>query len=108
MLNSFFGKICEDFWKRIDFKLVYQYGKFIKEILKLFFKGFCIFFDNLVGIEYVKVRFYFNKVINIGFCILDMLKIIIYDFYYSYMKKKYLGFKLKLLWMDIDSFGYFI
>lgn len=61
-----------------------------------------------MGIEYVKVRFYFNKVFYIGFCILDMLKIIIYDFYYNYMKKKYLGFKFKLLWMDIDSFGYFI
>lgn len=108
MLNSFFGKTCEDLRKRIDFKLVHQHGKFIKEISKSSFKGFRIFSDNLVGIEHAKVRLHLNKAIYTGFCILDMSKTIIYDFHYSHMKKKYPGSKLKLLWTDIESLGYLI
>lgn len=108
MPNSFFGKTSEDLRKRIDFKLVHQHEKFIKEISKSSFKGFRIFSDNLVGIEHAKVRLHLNKPIYTGFCILDMSKTIIYDFHYNHMKKKYPGAKLKLLWTDTDSLGYLI
>ncbi|KAK3107584.1 hypothetical protein FSP39_017789 [Pinctada imbricata] len=106
--NSFFGKTCEDLRKRINFKLVHNEKKFLKEVAKSSFKGFTIFSDDLVGMEHTKVRLHFNKPIYTGFCVLDISKTILYHFHYFEMKRKYPGTRLKLLWTDTDSLGYLI
>jgi len=43
-----------------------------------------------------------NKPISVSFTILDISKLIMYRFYYDYLKPKY-GDKCKLLFTDTDS-----
>ena len=44
-----------------------------------------------------------NKAVYLGQAILDISKILMYQFWYDYLKPKY-GDKLKLCYMDTDSF----
>ena len=44
-----------------------------------------------------------NKPIYLGLCILEISKIIMYEFWYDYVKNKY-GNKARLCYMDTDSF----
>ena len=44
-----------------------------------------------------------NKPIHLGLSILDISKILMYEFWYDYMKPKY-GNDVKLYYMDTDSF----
>ena len=58
--------------------------------------------ENLSIIEMKKVKVKMNKPIYLGLSILEISKIIIYEFWYDYMKKKY-GDMVKLCYMDTDS-----
>ena len=49
-----------------------------------------------------KIKVVINKPVYLGQAILDLSKIIMYEFYYDYMKPKY-GENLKLFYMDTDS-----
>ena len=50
-----------------------------------------------------KMRVKMNKPIYLGLSILDISKILMYEFWHDYMKPKY-GNKAKLCYMDTDSF----
>ena len=53
-----------------------------------------------------KIKVVMNKPIYLGQAILDLSKIIMYEFHYDYMKQKYNNDKLQLCYMDIDSLVY--
>ena len=44
-----------------------------------------------------------NKPVYLGQAILDLSKMLMYEFHYGYMRPKY-GSKVKLCYMDTDSF----
>ena len=46
-----------------------------------------------------------NKPVYLGQAILDLSKMLMYEFHYDYMRPKY-GSKVKLSYMDTDSFVY--
>ena len=48
-----------------------------------------------------------NKAVYLGLSILDLSKILMYEFWYDYVKPKY-GEKAKLCYMDTDSFIVYI
>ena len=52
-----------------------------------------------------KIKVVMNKPVYLGQAILDLSKIIMYEFHYNYMKPKY-GENLKLCYMDTDSLIY--
>ena len=52
-----------------------------------------------------KVKVVMNKPVYLGQAILDLSKIIMYEFHYDYMLPKY-GDNIKLCYMDTDSFIY--
>ena len=58
---------------------------------------------DLSIIEMNKTRVKMNKPIYLGLSILDISKILMYEFWYDYMKPKY-GNDVKLCYMDPDSF----
>jgi hypothetical protein len=52
-----------------------------------------------------KTQIVYNKPIYLGKCIIDISKILMYEFHYKYMKPKY-GDNLELLFTDTDSLCY--
>ena len=58
-----------------------------------------------MGWEMGKIKVVMNKPVYLGQAILDLSKIIIYEFHYDYMKPKY-GDDLQLCYMDTDSLVY--
>ena len=55
-----------------------------------------------------KIKVVMNKSVYLGQAILDLSKIVMYEFHYDYMKKKYDSDKLQLCYMDMDSLVYSI
>ena len=105
MNNSVFGKTMENLRNRVDVKLVNTKEKLRKLVAKPNFKSRKIFNENLVSVHMSKTSLLMNKPIYLGMCILDLSKIIMYDFHYNYIKSKYAD-KAKLLFTDTDSLMY--
>ena len=55
-----------------------------------------------------KIKVVMNKPVYLGQAILDLSKLIMYEFHYDCMLPKYKGHDLKLCYMDTDSFVYSI
>ena len=53
--------------------------------------------------EMKKVEVKMNKLVYLGQAILDISKIIMYEFWYNYINLKY-GDKVRLCYVDTDSF----
>ena len=58
-----------------------------------------------MGCEMGKIKVVMNKPVYLGQAILDLSKIVMYEFYYDYMVPKY-GDRLKLCYMDTGSLVY--
>ena len=59
-----------------------------------------------MGCEMGKINVVMNKPVYLGQVILDLSKIVMYEFHYDYMVPKYGLEKLKLCYMDMDSLVY--
>ena len=69
------------------------------------FKSGIQFDENLMGCEMGRIKVKMNKPVYLGQAILDLSKIITYEFHYDYMKPKFKD--LQLCYMDTDSLGVF-
>ena len=106
MNNSVFGKTMENLRNRVDVRLVNTKEKLRKLVAKPNLKSPPkIYSENLVSVHMRKTSLLMNKPIYLGMCILDLSKIIMYDFHYNYIKSKYAD-KAKLLFTDTDSLMY--
>ena len=61
----------------------------------------------MLAIEMKKTEILMNKPVYLGLSILALSKILMYEFWYDYVKLKY-GEKAKLCYMDTDSFIVYI
>ena len=103
MNNSVFGKTMENIRKRRDIKLVTTDKKRSKLISEPNFHAMNLISENLSIIEMKKTKIKMNKPIYLGLSILEISKILMYEFCYDYMKPKY-NDNVRLCYMDTDSF----
>ena len=105
MNNSVFGKTMENIRKHRNIKLVTNREAYLKLVMKPNFKSGIRFGENLMDCEMGKIKVVMNKPAYLGQAILDLSKIVMYEFHYNYMAPKY-GKKLDLCYMDTDSLIY--
>ena len=107
MNNSVFGKTMENIRNHKDMKLTTNETDYKKLVMKPNFKSGRKFSENLMGVEMGKVKIKMNKPVYLGQAILDLSKMVMYEFHYDFVKPRY-GEKAKLCYMDTDSFVYHI
>ena len=105
MNNSIFGKTMENVRGRKNIELVHTEKRMKKVAAKPNFASFTIFNKDLVAAHCLKTTIELNKPIFVGFAILDLSKILMYDFHYGYIKQKY-GNNAQLCFTDTDSLLY--
>ena len=103
MNNSVFGKTMENVRKHRDIRLLTTNKKRYKLVSEPVYQETKWFSKNFLATETKKIKVKTNKPIYVGFSILDLSKIIMYEFWYDYIKPKY-GKKAKLCHMDTDRF----
>ena len=107
MNNSVFGKTMENVRKHEDIKLVTTEDKRSKLVSELNYHPTKHFSENLLAIEMKKTKVMINKPVYLGMSILDISKMLIYQFWYDNIKPKYRD-RAKLCYMDTDSFIIYI
>ena len=105
MNNCVFGKTMENLRKRVDVRLVIDEKKLLKIAAKPTYVSSKIFNENLVAVHKIKETLTLNRPAYDGMCILDLSKVLMYDFHYNYIKDKY-GDTAKLLFTETDSLTY--
>ena len=80
---------------------------FLKEASKPSFYGnVCKYSESLLSLQHVQTEVTLNKPIQIGQAILDISKVLMFDFHYDVMMPRYGHQRLKLLMTDTDSLYY--
>ena len=105
MNNSVFRKTMENIRKHRNIKLITTEEKYLKTVMKPNFKSGVLFRESLMECEMGKVKV-MKKPVYLGQVILDLSKIMTYEFHYDYMKPKYDVENLKLCYMDTDYLVY--
>ena len=103
MNNSVFGKTVENIRKHRDIKLVTTDKKKSKLVSEPNYHTINLISEDLSIIQMKKTKVKMNKPIYLGLSILEISKILMYEFWYDYMKPKYDN-NVKLCYMDTDSF----
>ena len=108
MNNSFYGKTIENIRKRLNLDLIDK-----SDIHKILNRQSKLSFDDKIA-EYEKFNLYsFNKEtvkltkpIYAGFCVLELSKLLMYEWYYDKMQPYFGEDNLELHYLDTDSFRF--
>ena len=106
MNNSVFGITMENNRKHRNIKLVTNKDKYLRMVMKPDFKSGVLFGENLMGCEMGRTTVVMKKSVYLSQAILDLSKIVTYEFHYDYTKPKFKDFQL--CYMDTDSLVYHI
>ena len=90
----------ENLRNRIYVKLVNNEEDYLKCTAKSRYMSHQIFYNNLVAVRKSKVALKLNKPAYIEMCILELSKVLMYEFHYYYIKNKYDN-KSKLLMAEL-------
>ena len=100
--NSVFGKTMEDVRRRRDIHLVTNDYDCRKICSRPTFKNGVKFTETFSALETTKYETTFNKPIYVGFSVLELSKLLMYEMYYDVLQPFYPT--IELLYMDTDSF----
>ena len=103
MNNSVFGKTLENIRKHRDIKLVTTNERRSKLVSEPNDHTINYISEYLSITEMNKTKVKMNKSVYLGLPILEISKILMYEFWWDYMKPKY-NDNVKLCYMDTDSF----
>ena len=95
----------ENLRNRIDVRLVSSKKRLFKMNIKTKLYITKIFDNDLVGIRKNKVTLTLIKPAYVEMCVLDLSKVLMYDFHYDCIKNKY-GSNSRLLFTDFESLMY--
>ena len=104
MNNAFFGKTVENARERVNSEIIPHTNndQIIKRQSKLSIKGISMQYNDFSLYKYDKEKTVFDKPIYLGFTVLDLSILLMYEFDYHKLQPYYKN-KLKLLYMDTDS-----
>ena len=109
MSNSVFGKTQENWRKRVQIELITDVGILRKRFAK---RNLCRgnpITDYLTVIQCTVATLTVNRRIYVGFSVLDLSKLHMYNLHYNYICVKYPHHgQLRLLFTDTDSLNYAI
>ena len=103
MNNSVYGKIVENLRKRIKIRAVKNSQDFIKYTSRPTRVNWKVFENIVAAIHGKKISLTLNKLIYVGFTVLERNKWEMYNFHYNFMIRK---FNIRLLFTDTDSLFY--
>ena len=105
--NSVFRKCCEQVLNRVDVRLVSEREKALRLVVKATYKQHTIYDESLVGIHMRLSKVKLDKPSYVGVAILDISKILMYDFFYDFVKPTW-GERSEALFTDTDSLALLI
>ena len=105
MNNAFFGKTMELVRERVNLEIIphTNIDQIIKRQSKLSFKGINMHYSKLSLYKFDKEKTVFDKPIYLGFSVLELSKLVMYEFYYHKVQPYYNN-NVKPHYMDTDSF----
>ena len=105
MNNAFFGKTMENVRDRTNLEFIdhSQIDQIIKRQSKLSFKGIVDHYSKFSVYKFEKEKTVFDKPIYLGFTVLELSKLLMYEFYYNKLQP-YWKQSIQLHYMDTDSF----
>ena len=101
--NAVFGKTMEIVRKHRDIKLVTTDKKRSKLVSEPNYHTINLISENLSIIEMRRTKVKTSKPIYLGLSILEISKLLMYEFWYDYMKPKY-DDNVKLCYMDTEHY----
>ena len=105
--NAVFGKMIENLRKRRNIELCNKPVRAEKIVASPLYTDYKIFDENLAAVERVKGSILMNRPVYVGFTILELAKLLMYQFHYNHIKETYKD-KAQLLFTDTDSLTYHI
>jgi hypothetical protein len=106
MNNALFGKTCENVTKRNDVRLMVDRAKCEVLMRKPHCLGFKIFSKDIAAVAMQKLICLIEKPTYVGYCVLELAKLLMYEFHYDHAQKRWPNEHLKLLLTDTDSLVY--
>ena len=107
MNNSVFGKTQENLRKRVAVDIVTNAAVLRKKVAKPSFCRGIPITDDITVVQCKVQTSTLNRPIYVGFTVLELSKLHMYNFHYNHMKAKYpYANQLKLLFTDTDSLAY--
>ena len=107
--NSVYGKTMENVRERRNFKIVTSSQEDVmkRNMKKITYESTHVFNPTLAIINFYKQTVLLDKPVFTGIAVLDLSKLLMYQFWYGYLKKKYPNpGQLTLCYTDTDSLLY--
>ena len=101
--NSVFGKTVENVGKHRDIKLGTTQKRRNYLVSEPTYHKIKFFTENLLAIEMRQTKLFMNEYVYLGLSKLELSKIVMYEYWYNYVKAKYEE-KAKLRYINTDSF----
>jgi hypothetical protein len=99
----FLGKFIENQRQQKDIKIAGTKEHAMKYLSSPMTTGYTLVNERMMIFEMIKRKIEINRPIQIGVSILEYSKVIMYDYYFTVLKKAF-GSRIRLLYTDTDSY----
>ncbi len=102
--NSTYGKTIEDSRRHQTVKIVTEAEQFTKSVRSPLYQSHRIVNEGIAVVQQRKTRIHMNRPVMVGIIVLELSKLLMYEFYYQVLYRTF-GDRLRLLMTDTDSLG---